>query len=117
MPWKGWDLIMRSTDEQFQEILRRSDRLRVRQSSRRVVAGWAIASVVCAAFLILAACFLPSLQTEQSKVVSMQYGSLLLGASYMGYVVIGVFAFLLGSCVTVLAIRIRKMREMERDNS
>lgn len=32
-----------------------------------------------------------------------------------GYVLIGILAFLLGACVTLLSLRIRRMREKERD--
>ena len=106
---------MRSTDEQFQEVLKRAEHLRDRKAERKAAAGWALSAAACVVLLIAAAGFLPLLPGETSAVTFTHYGSLLLGASRMGYVVIGILAFLLGVCVTMLAIRIRKTRDRERD--
>ena len=108
---------MRSTDEQFQEILKRSEIVRERHSSRKSIAVWSVASAVCAALLILAANFIPALSADRSEADLTHYGSLILDASYMGYVVIGVLAFLLGVCVTLLCLSIRKRRKKEHEGS
>ena len=106
---------MRSSDEQFQEILKRADRLREVQTERKAAAVWAVSAAACLVLLIVSACFLPAFQAENHGSVSSRFGSLLLGSSYTGYVVIGILAFLLGVCGTLLAIHIRKLREKERD--
>ena len=108
---------MRSSDEQFQEILKRADHLRDVHADRKSITIWSLASVACVVLLVASACFLPVFQAENEAIVSTQYGSLLLGAPYTGYIVIGALAFLLGIFVTLLALRIRKMREKERGRS
>ena len=106
---------MRNSDGQFREIVDRAAALRERRSARKAVAGWALSSAACVALLITAALCLPLRLDGNSVTVSGQYGSLLLSASGMGYVAIGVLAFLLGVCVTLLAIHVRWMRDRERD--
>ena len=106
---------MRSSDEQFQEILKRADYLRDRHAERKAVMLWALSVAACVAFLVAAACFLPVFPAENQAAATTQYGSLLLGAPYTGYVVIGILAFLLGVFVTLLALHVRKMRAKERD--
>ena len=106
---------MRDMDEQLREVLKRADHLRERQAGRKAAAGWALSAAVCVVLLIASAGRLPLLPDESNAVLSAHSGSLLLGASYMGCVVIGILAFLLGVCVTMLAIRIRKMQDRERD--
>lgn len=44
-----------------------------------------------------------------------QYGSLLLAAPYTGYVVVGVIAFALGICVTLLCICWKALKQKERE--
>ena len=44
-----------------------------------------------------------------------RYGSLLLAAPYIGYVIVGILAFALGICVTLLCIRLKELREKERE--
>jgi len=108
---------MRSSDEQFQEILKRADHLRDTHTDRKSVTIWSLVSAACVVLLVVSACFLPVFQADHEAAVSTQYGSLLLGAPYTGYIVIGVLAFFLGIFVTLLALRIRKMREKERGQS
>ena len=43
------------------------------------------------------------------------YGSLLLAAPYTGYVVVGVLAFALGVCITLLCIHWKALRQKERE--
>ena len=108
---------MRSTDEQFQEILKRSDKFRERHSSRKAIITWSVAAAACAVLLVFAASLIPALSAGSSEAGFTHYGSLILDTSYMGYVVIGVLAFLLGVCVTLLCLRIRKKQKKERDGS
>ena len=106
---------MRSTDEQYQEIMRRAKIVREKRIIRKHVYAGAIASCVCAALLI-AVCFcLPQLTTTQGAPGMQQYGSLLLSAPYMGYVIVGVLAFALGVCAALLCIHWNKLKQKETE--
>ncbi|MBQ3275960.1 MAG: hypothetical protein IJH47_02735 [Oscillospiraceae bacterium] len=43
------------------------------------------------------------------------YGSLLAGGQYVGYIVVGFLAFLLGVLVTLLGLEMRKRKEREKE--
>lgn len=105
---------MRSSDEQFQMVLARADRLREIQAARKAAMAWALSAVACLALLIAVVRIIPRTSAAAIAAGSAQYGSLLLGAPYMGYVVVGVLAFLLGICVTLLCRQLRRLREKER---
>lgn len=106
---------MRSTDEQLQEIMGRAEFVKEKRSMRKRLHASAMASCVCAALLIAACVFLPQLAVMQENAGMQQYGSLLLAAPYTGYVVVGVIAFALGVCVTLLCIHWKALRQKEQD--
>lgn len=108
---------MRSTDEQIREIMKRAEHKHEKRSSQRVVASLTVACCACIAFLVLTALYLPGMSTAGTSQANGHYGSLLLNTSYMGYVVIGVIAFVLGICVTMLCLYLRRMRKKECDRS
>ena len=111
---KGWDLTMRSTDEQLREIMRRREILTEKRSIRRHLHASAIASCICAVLLI-AVCFrLPQPAVTPENAALKQYGSLLLAAPYTGCVVVGILAFALGVCVTLLCLHWRSLKQKER---
>ena len=106
---------MHGTDEQLREIMRRAETVKERRSMRKRLLGSAAASGVCAALLI-AVCFcLPQLAVMSWRTGIQQYGSLLLAAPYMGCVVVGVLAFALGVCVTLVCIHWRALRQREQE--
>ena len=106
---------MRSTDEQLQEIMRRAEIVKEKRSIRKRIHASAIASCACVALLI-AVCFcLPRLTFMTESTGMQQYGSLLLAAPYTGYVVVGVIAFALGVCVTLLCIHWKALKQKEQD--
>ena len=105
---------MRSTDEQLQEILNRAEHVRERQVIRRRILADALASGVCVMLLIVVSVQLPQLVSIGQDHAMQRYGSLLLAAPYMGYVVVSVLAFALGICVTLLCAHWRRLKEKER---
>ena len=106
---------MRSTDEQLQEVLRRAEIVKEKRSIRKRLHASAIASCACVALLI-AVCFcLPQLTVVSENAAMQQYGSLLLAAPYTGYVVVGVIAFALGVCVTLLCLYWKALKQKERN--
>ena len=106
---------MRNTDEQLQEIMRRAEIVKEKRVIRKRLRTGAFASCACAALLI-AVCFcLPQLTVMPANAGMQQYGSLLLAAPYTGYIVVGVIAFALGVCVTLLCIHWKALKQKEQE--
>ena len=107
---------MRNTDEQLQEGMRRAEPVKEKRSIRKRLRASALASCVCVILLIVVSVYLPRLTAISQDTAAGQYGSLLLAASYTGYVIVGVIAFALGVCVTLLCIhwKVLKQKEQER---
>ena len=106
---------MRSTDEQLREIMRRAEIVKEKRILRKRIYAGAIASFACVALLIAVCFYLPRLSVIQAAPGLQQYGSLLLAAPYMGYVVVGVLAFALGICVTLLCVHWKALKQKERE--
>lgn len=100
---------MRSQDEQLSEILRRSDKIREKTALRNHMIMEAATSLVCLAFVILSVAKMPD-AIAASDSSSTNYGSLILSSQNMGYVVVGVLAFILGVCITMLCIHWKKYK-------
>ena len=105
---------MRNTDEQLQGIMRRAEIVKEKRSIRKRLHASAIASCISAVLLIAICCFLPQLTIMSENAGMQQYGSLLLAAQYTGYVVVGVIAFALGVCVTLLCIHWKELKQKEQ---
>ena len=105
---------MRTTDEQLKEIMRRSDGIAEKRKLRGRMLAEAASLCACAVLMIAVISFLPRTAPQSSGIGGGRYGSLILGTAYTGYVVIGVFAFLAGICVTVLSQHYRKWKELNR---
>jgi len=104
---------MRSMDEQVSEILSRREVVRERRVNKRILVANAVASCVCVILIIATSFYLPKLAIMQSEGGASQYGSLLLAAPYVGYVIIGILAFALGICVTLFCCFWKKYKEQE----
>ena len=107
--------MMRNTDEQLKEILRRAEIVKEKRIIRKRLYASVLASCACVALLI-AVCFcLPQLTVMSESPGMQQYGSLLLAAPYTGYIVVGVLAFALGVCVTLLCIHWKALKQKEQE--
>ena len=106
---------MRSTDEHLWEIMKRSERMRERQTARKVTVLYALSACACFAVLIAVSLHLPLYPQDGGTQGQVHYGSLLLLASHMGYVVVCILALLLGVLVTLLGIHLRKLRKKEQE--
>ena len=106
---------MRSTDEQLREIMKRADVVKEKRTIRKSLHMRAFSACVCAALLIVVSFYLPQLNTVQRENGMQRYGSLLLAAPYIGYVVVGILAFALGICVVLLCIRLKELKDKERE--
>ena len=109
---------MRSHEERVAETKRRIAKME-REKRRRNTVTMASAVAACLALLIGASFAMPGIAASIQagdyagfETAASMYG----GGAALGYIVIGLLAFLLGVCVTVLCFRLRQMsREDEQD--
>ena len=110
---------MRSHEERVAETKRRIAAMERKERLRRNTVTMASAVAACLALLIGASLAMPSIAA------SIQTGdysgfetaaSIFHGGAALGYIVIGLLAFLLGVCVTVLCFRLRQMNREDGQN-
>lgn len=106
---------MRSTDEQLREIMKRAEVVKEKRTIRKSLRMNALSACICAILLTVASFYIPRLNSAPQENGMHGYGSLLLAAPYIGYVVVGILAFALGVCVTLLCIRLKELKEKERE--
>ena len=103
---------MRSHEERVAETKRRIAKMEREKRLRRNTITMASAVAACIALLIGASLAMPgitaSIQTGDYSGFETA-ASIFHGGAALGYIVIGLLAFLLGVCVTVLCFRLRQM--------
>ena len=92
---------MRSTKEQLDEIIKRSDAIKEKARLKRRMFNEGIISAVCLVLIVISVYGLPGAKALSGEEPS-HYGSLILSGPYMGMIVVGLLAFLLGITVTLL---------------
>ena len=110
---------MRSHEERITEAKRRIAKIEREKRLRRNTITMASAVAACFALLIGASFAMPGIT---ANIQTGDYSgfetaaSIFHGGAALGYIVIGLLAFLLGVCVTVLCFRIRQLsRENAQD--
>ena len=110
---------MRSHEERVTETKRRIAKIDRENRLRRNTIAMASAVAACLALLIGASLAMPgiaaSIRTGNYsgfETTASIYG----GGAALGYIVIGLLAFLLGVCVTVLCFRLRQMNRENGQN-
>lgn len=98
---------MRSIDEQMMEIRQRSEKLKKEQRSRRLIFAESGAACACLALIITMAAAIPKTGSSVMNGTESNYGSLVLSGPFLSYVIIGIMAFALGICFTLLCHRLR----------
>lgn len=106
---------MRNTDDQLREIMKRADHVIERKDAQKTAISYAVSSFACFVLMIVTSLYIPGISSSGVVKTHEQYGSLLMNTAYMGFVVIGVLAFILGVFVTLLCMQIRKIRKGESD--
>ena len=110
---------MRSHEERVAETKRRIAKIEREKRRRRNTITMASAVAACLVLLIGASLATPGIAA------SIQTGdyfgfetaaSIFHGGAALGYIVIGLLAFLLGVCVTVLCFRLRQMSREDNQN-
>ena len=104
---------MKSIDEQMVEIRRRSEVLKERKKISISIIGYACSVAACCALIIVSAFLISGKGTETTVSSMSKYGSLIITAPYMGYVIIGLLAFTLGILVTLLCKKIVEINKCE----
>ena len=103
---------MRSHEERVAETKRRIAKMEREKRLRRNTITMASAVAACLALLIGASLAMPGIV---ARIQTGDYSgfetaaSIFHGGAALGYIVIGLLAFLLGVCVTVLCFRLRQM--------
>ena len=110
---------MRSHEERVAETKRRIAKMEREKQRRRNKITMISAVAACLALLIGASLAMPgiaaNIQTGDYsgfETAASMYG----GGAALGYIVIGLLAFLLGVCVTVLCFRLRQMNREDDQN-
>ena len=110
---------MRSHEERVAETKRRIAKIEREKRLRRNTVTMASAVAACLALLIGASLAMPgiaaSIQTGNYSGLETA-ASIFHGGAALGYIVIGLLAFLLGVCVTVLCFRLRQMNREDRQD-
>ena len=110
---------MRSHEERVAETKRRIAKIEREKRRRRNTVTMASAVAACLALLIGASLAMPGIA---AKIQTGDYSgfetsaSMYGGGAALGYIVIGLLAFLLGVCVTVLCFLLRQMNREDRQD-
>ena len=110
---------MRSHEERVAEAKRRIAKIEREKRLRRNTITMASAVAACLVLLIGASLTMPGIA---AKIQTGDYSgfetaaSIFHGGAALGYIVIGLLAFLLGVCVTVLCFRLRQMNREDGQN-
>ena len=109
---------MRSHEERVAETKRRIAKIEREKRLRRNTVTMASAVAACLALLVGASLAMPgiaaSIQTGDYsgfETAASMYG----GSDALGYIIVGLLAFLLGVCMTILCFRLRQMERDEKD--
>ena len=110
---------MRSYEERVAEAKRRIAKIEREKQRRRNTITMAFAVAACLALLIGASLAMPgiaaNIQTGDYSGLETA-ASIFHGGAALGYIVIGLLAFLLGVCVTVLCFWLRQMNREDDQN-
>ena len=110
---------MRSHEERVAETKRRIAKMEREKQRRRNTITMASAVAACLVLLIGASLAMPGIA---ARIQTGDYSgfetaaSIFHGGAALGYIVIGLLAFLLGVCVTVLCFRLRQMNRENGQN-
>lgn len=106
---------MRNIDDQMTEIFRRSDLLKEKRKMSAALIGYAVSIAVCLAVVVMVGILISGMNTESSASSMSRYGSFIITAPYMGYVIVGLLTFILGILVTLLCKKMVDLKKLEED--
>ena len=98
-------------DTQLNEILKRSVKIKHRKVCTTQIIKNSVIAVACLALIVVTALFMPQFTENKPTGEISHYGSLIVSAPFMGYVVIGILAFILGITITLLCSKVKELKE------
>ena len=109
---------MRSYEERCAEVKRRIAAEKRKKRLRRGRLVMAAAAAACLALLAGVSIAMPGMTAQLQpdsctgfETAASMYG----GSAALGYIIVGLLAFLLGVCMTILCFRLRQMERDEKD--
>ena len=103
---------MQSIEQQLQEIKNRTRHIRRKNRLQQFMALESAALAVCVVLIAAVVSVLPSLSAAGEEAAH-RYGSLILAVPRMGYIVIGVLAFIAGILAAVLCMHWKRTRKKD----
>lgn len=109
---------MRTNDERIAAMHERAVQLKQKDRARRVMIAQAVTAAASLAAVILLAVFVPKTVSFSAGVTGIaegaMQGSMLNGSAAVGYIVIGIIAFIMGTAVTIFCFRLKRWND-EKD--
>lgn len=108
---------MQSCEERIAEVKRRIAERKKQQRLRRMRLAAVSGMAASLAVILGVSFFMPGIIGQNKPEISTGFAttaSILGGSAALGYIVIGLLAFLLGVCVTILCFRIRLLEKEEQ---
>ena len=104
---------LRTPEERIRAMHSRAAEIENRQKEIRVRVISAVSAAVSFAAVIVLALIVPGITSNLSQPVGDgdMTGSILSGSEVLGFIAVGVIAFLLGAAVTVLCVRLNRMKD------
>ena len=106
---------MKSVDEQLNIILQRSEIIKQKKRQDKAILGYAFSIAACLALIVVSLFFIGKIKADTSITEMSRYGSLIISGPYIGYVIIGILAFVLGVLVTLLCKHIYDLKKLENN--
>ena len=109
---------MRSHEERVAETKRRIAKIEREKRLRRNKITMASAVAACLALIVGVSFVMPdvAVKIQTGGYAGFETAASMYGGGALGYIVIGLLAFLLGVCVTVLCFRLRQMNREDGQN-
>ena len=119
---------MRTSDERIAALHARAGEIRKKDRAIKTNLARISATAACACFIIALALFMPQISSQSiagthngtlppETTPGGLYGSIFTDTAYLGYVVIGIVAFLLGAALTMFLFHLKKWQvNMDRED-
>ena len=104
---------MRTNEERLAALHRREVELEIEKRQRRLKLAQAVSVTVCLAAVILLALLIPQVSSGLNWETASEgmSASIFYNGRFLGYVVVGILAFLLGTSVTVFCLQLKKWQD------